>query len=478
MPQNNAKVVWDNCLTFIKDNVQDSAFETWFKPISPIALKDKVLTIQVPSHFYYEYLEEQYLKILRSALYKEIGKGARLEYSVLTVNAANNQRSVRYPQVNKDATNNPRVSMPLTLNGDRKKGVPNPFVIPGLKKLNINSRLNENYSFDNFVEGDCNRLARSAGYAIAKNPGKTAFNPLFIYSKTGLGKTHLSHAIGLEVKKNFPEKTVLYVVAEQFMHQFVEATLNKNTQDFINFYQMIDVLILDDIHFLSGRDKTQQQFFHIFNHLHQFNKQIILTSDKPPVEMQGVEERLLSRFKWGLACDLQVPDLEVRKAILQTKMKKDGYTLPEQVIDYLAYSITTNVRELEGALISIMAQSSLNKKEVTLDLAKKMIDKFVINTSREISIDFIQKVVCDYFSITIDVLNSKTRKREIVQARQLAMYFSKEYTKSSLATIGMHCGNKDHATVLHAVRTVNNLIETDKQFRQYFKELDKKIRIK
>ena len=474
----DAQAVWKKCLLFIEDNVNKSTFDTWFKPIKAVGLKDMVLTIQVPSAFYYEFLEEKFLPLLRSALYKEIGKGARLEYSVVVDSSKETPYTVKYGQTNKDATRNPQVSMPLSLKGDRKKGIPNPFVIPGLKKLNINSRLNENYSFENFVEGDCNRLARSAGYAIGKNPGKTAFNPLFLYSRTGLGKTHLSHAIGLEVKKNFPDKTVLYVVAEQFMHQYVEATLNRNAQDFINFYQMIDVLILDDIHFLAGRKKTQDQLFHIFNHLHQFNKQIILTSDKPPVELKGVEERLLSRFKWGLAADLQVPDVETRKAILLSKIKKDGIDLPEKVVDYLASSISTNVRELEGALISIIAQSSLNKKEITLDLAKKMIDKFVISTSREISIDFIQKVVCDYFSIPIDVLNSKTRKREIVQARQLAMFFSKEHTKSSLATIGHYCGKKDHATVLHAVRTVRDLIDTDRQFKQYYKELDKKIRIK
>jgi chromosomal replication initiator protein len=238
---------------------------------------------------------------------------------------------------------------------------------------------------------------------------------------------------------------------------------------------MIDVLIIDDIQFLSKKEKTQEVYFHIFNQLHQNNKQLIITSDKPPVEMEGMNTRLLSRFKWGLSADLQAPDLETRIAIIEKKLYKDGLEMPKDVIEYLAYSITTNVRELEGALISILAQSSLNKKAINLDLAKKMIDKFVKNTSREISIDYIQKVVCDYFGLPLETINSKTRKREIVQARQLAMYFSKKLTKSSLATIGLHCGNKDHATVLHACRTVNNLIETDKQFRNYVEELDKKI---
>jgi chromosomal replication initiator protein len=239
---------------------------------------------------------------------------------------------------------------------------------------------------------------------------------------------------------------------------------------------MIDVLIIDDIHFLSGKEKTQDVFFHIFNHLHQKGKQLIITSDKAPVELKGLEPRLLSRFKWGLAADLQVPDLETRIAILKKRLYKDGIEMPFEVLEYLAYSITTNVRELEGALISLMAQSSLNKKAITLELARQMIDKFVKNTEREISIDFIQKIVCDYFEIPVDALNSKTRKRDIVQARQLSMYYSKKHTKASLTTIGLHCGNKDHATVLHACRTVNNLIETDKQFRTYVEEIEKRIK--
>jgi len=385
--------------------------------------------------------------------------------------------TINIPTSNKKATKNPSVAMPIDLNKSTSKDIPNPFIIPGLKKIKVQSQLVESYSFENFIEGDCNRLARSAGYAVAQNPGKTAFNPLFIYSNVGLGKTHLAHAIGLEAKNNFPDKTVLYVSTEQFIHQFIDSVRNNNQNDFIHFYQMIDILIMDDIQFLSGKEKTQDVFFHIFNHLHQKGKQIVISSDKPPIEMQGMEPRLLSRFKWGLAADLQVPNLETRIAILQKRLYKDGIEMPQEVVEYLAYSITTNIRELEGALISILAQSSLNKKAINLDLAKQMIDKFVKNTSREISIDYIQKVVCDYFNLPLEAINSKTRKREIVQARQLAMFFSKKLTKSSLATIGLHCGNKDHATVLHACRTVNNLIDTDKQFRLYVEELEKKIKI-
>ncbi len=472
----NHESVWTNCLSVIKDNVSLQSYKTWFEPIRPVKLKDSVLTIQVPSQFFYEWLEEHYIELLRKTIRKEIGPDAKLEYSIVMENNArsSNPYTVKIPTTNKKALKNPSVAMPLDVS---KNPIKNPFIIPGLRKVNVDSNLNPNYSFENLVEGDCNRLARSAGYAVANKPGGTAFNPLLIYGGVGLGKTHLSHAIGIGIKNKFPNKTVLYVSSEKFTHQFIDAVKNNNTNDFIHFYQMIDVLIIDDVQFFAGKEKTQDVFFHIFNHLHQTGKQLVLTSDKPPVEMQGMEQRLLSRFKWGLSADLQVPDLETRIAILQKKMYTDGIDLPKEVVEYLAYSITTNIRELEGALISLIAQSSLNKKSITLDLAKQMIDKFVKNTAREVSIEYIQKVVCDYFDLPIELMKSKTRKREVVQARQIAMYFAKKMTKSSLANIGAHCGGKDHATVLHACRTVNNLSETDKSFRSYLEDLEKKLSV-
>lgn len=466
--------VWKNCLSIIKDNVNLQSFKTWFEPITPIKLKDNVLTIQVPSQFFYEWLEEHYITLLKKTIKKELGTDGKLEYSIIMENNFNTTKpyTVKIPTTNRNAIKNPSVSMPLDIGN---KAIKNPFIIPGLKKVVVDSQLNPNYSFDNFVEGDCNRLARSAGFAVASKPGGTAFNPLLIYGNVGLGKTHLSHAIGIEIKNNHPGKTVLYVSSEKFTHQFIDAVRNNNQNDFVHFYQMIDVLIIDDVQFFAGKEKTQDVFFHIFNHLHQTGKQLVLTSDKPPVEMQGMEQRLLSRFKWGLSADLQVPSLEARIAILEKKMYTEGIELPKEVVEYLAYSITTNIRELEGALISLIAQSSLNKKSITLELAKQMIDKFVKNTAREVSIDYIQKVVCDYFDLPIELLKSKTRKREVVQARQIAMFFAKQMTKSSLASIGAHCGGKDHATVLHACKTVNNLIDTDKRFRGYIMDLEKKI---
>ena len=413
--------VWDNCLKIIKDNVPSISFRTWFEPIVPLKLDNKILTIQVPSPFFYEYLEEQYIDILRKTLHKELGYDAKLEYSVVMENNIYTNAkpyTVKFPTKNKTALSNKPVNVPLSSSDTAT--IKNPFIIPGIKKLNVDPRLNPDYSFNNFVEGECNRLARSAGYAVAENPGGTAFNPLLIYGDSGLGKTHLAQAIGILVKEKMPEKTVLYVNANKFQTQFVDAIRNNNKNDFLHFYQMIDVLVIDDVHEFAGKEKTQDVFFHIFNHLHQSGKQLILTSDKPPVELQGMEQRLLSRFKWGLSADLQSPDFETRIAILKHKTYKDGINISDNVIEYIATHITNNVRELEGALISLLAQSTLNRREITLDLAREMIDKLIKNTKKEISIDYIQKVVCNYFNIPVDMLQSRTRKREIVQARQVA----------------------------------------------------------
>jgi chromosomal replication initiator protein len=356
-----------------------------------------------------------------------------------------------------------------------KTELTNPFVIPGIKNLKIDSQLNPNYNFNNFLEGDSNRLARSAGYAVSNRPGGTSFNPLLIFGGVGLGKTHLANAIGINIKQKFPEKTVLYISAEKFTQQYIESVKKNNRNDFIHFYQLIDVLVIDDVQFFSGKSGTQDVFFHIFNHLHQNGKQLVLTSDKAPVDMQEIEQRLLSRFKWGLSAELQTPDYETRVSIIKNKLNRDGVEMDDEIIFYVAKYIKTNVRELEGAIISLMAQSSFNRKNITIELAKVIVEKFVKNTKKEISIDHIQKVVSDYFQMDVSTLQSKTRKRHIVQARQLAMFFSKKFTKASLASIGTKIGRRDHATVLHACKTVDNLAFTDKQFRKYVEDLNKKF---
>lgn len=467
--------LWDKCLRIFRDNLNPQSFKTWFEPIKSVKLENKVLTIQVPSQFFYEWLEEHYVELLQKTLRKILGAGAKLEYNIIvdSNSTGSSPYTINLPTSRSGNQFSNEVNMPLNLASDIK----NPFIIPGIKRLNIDSQLLPRYVFDNFIEGECNRLARSAGFSVAQQPGGTAFNPLMLFGGTGLGKTHLVHAIGNHIKQTHKNKIVLYLQAGKFINQFIDACKNGTHNDFINFYQQIDVLIVDDVHELAKKEKTQEIFFQIFNHLHQNNKQIILTSDRPPKDLKDVDERLLSRFKWGLSADLQSPDFETRIAILENKIYSEGITISREVLEYIAHNIDNNIRELEGALISLLAQSSLNRKEIDLELAKQTMKNLVKNAAREISIEFIQKVVCDYYNIPVDLVKSKTRKREIVQARQIAMFFAKDFTKSSLKNIGSHFGNRDHSTVIHACQTVNDLIDTDKKFRHDVDELGKRIKI-
>jgi chromosomal replication initiator protein len=471
---NTAESVWENCLLFIKDNITPQAYKTWFEPIKAVKLTDNALSIQVPSKFFYEWLEEHYVKLLRVALNKNLGKDAKLIYVIKMEHKRDKVSSFteKIPSTQRSRVNTQDVSMSLTTKSPELK---NPFVIPGIGNLKIDSQLNSLYNFDNFLEGGSNRLARSAAKAVAAKPGGTSFNPLLIFGGVGLGKTHLAHAIGVDVKEKHPNKTVLYISAEKFTQQYIESVRKNTRNDFIHFYQIIDVLIVDDIQLMSGKKGTQEVFFHIFNHLHQNGKQVILTSDKAPVDMQEIEKRLLSRFKWGLSAELLKPDLETRKKIITNKLYQDGVEIEESIIDFVAQNIKTNIRELEGAIISLIAHSSFNKEEVDLKLAQKIVENYVHNSNKEISIDQIQKVVSSYFQMDIETLQSKTRKRHIVQARQIAMFFAKKLTKASLASIGKQIGNRDHATVLHACKTVNNLSSTDKQFKKFVEDLDKRL---
>ena len=467
-----AEKVWSRCLEFIKDNITEQPFNTWFAPIIPVELEGNTLKIKVPSKFFCEWLEENYISLLKSAMTFTLGVNSRLVYIVDTPLTKEQLPSTNRPELAKQT---------LTLATETKDpGLKNPFVIPGIREITVDPQLNLHQNFDNFVEGASNRLARSAGMAVANKPGGTAFNPLFIFGGVGLGKTHLAHAIGVDIKEKYPKKKVLYVSAEKFTQQFISASTakdkDKNTlNDFIHFYQLIDVLIVDDIQFLSGKVKTQDALFHIFNHLHQNGKQVILTSDKAPVDLFDIEQRLLSRFKWGLSAELQTPDYETRYKILENKFYNDGAEIGEDIIAYLAENIRTNVRELEGVSNSLIAQAAFNRKEYSIELAQSIIDKSVKNNRNDLTIDHIQQIIADYFGLDIESLHSKTRKRNVVQARQLAMFFSKKYTKNSLSTIGSQIGERDHATVLHACKTVENLIETDRAFKKYVSDLETKF---
>lgn len=467
--------VWTNCLAIIKDIVEWQHFNTWFEPIKPVALKEKVLTIQVPSQFFYEYLEEHYVNLLAKTLKRELGKDARLEYRIMVDSGTGKSKplTMDVPASNYKTYVNNEMDFPLIINTPVK----NPFVIPGLKKMQIDPQLNPAYTFESFIEGDCNRVARRAGKTVAEKPGSTSFNPLVIYGGVGLGKTHLAQAVGNDVKRAHPNKVVLYVSSEKFINQFQDHSRNNAINDFIHFYQLVDVLIIDDVQFFSRAEKSQDVLFAIFNHLHQSGKQLVLTSDKPPKDLEGVQERLLSRFRWGLSADLQIPDYETRIEILERKMKNDGLDMPKEVVKYIAYNIGSNVRELEGAMISLLAQSSLNKREIDLDLAKKVLRNFVKSSGKEITIDTIQKMVCEFFDVPYDKLLQKTRKREIVQARQITMYLAKAFTKNSLKTIGEHFGGRDHTTVIHSCQTVKDLMDTDSNFRESVMELQQKVQL-
>ena len=467
--------VWNECLDVIKDIVEWQHFKTWFEPIKPVELKGNVLVIQVPSQFFYEYLEEHYVNLLAKTLRRVLGKEARLEYRIMVDSGNQNNKplTMDVPAHGYKSFSNNEMDFPLIIHNPVK----NPFVIPGLKKMQIDPQLNTNYTFESFIEGDCNRVARRAGKTVAEKPGANSFNPLVIYGGVGLGKTHLAQSIGNETKRMFPGKVVLYVSSEKFINQFQDHSRNNAINDFIHFYQLVDILIIDDVQFFNRAEKSQDAFFAIFNHLHQSGKQLVLTSDKSPKDLEGVQERLLSRFRWGLSADLSIPDYDTRIEILERKMKNDGVEMPREVIKYLAYNINSNVRELEGALISLLAQSSLNKREIDLDLAKKVLRNFVKTSSKEITIETIQKMVCEYFDVPYDKLLQKTRKREIVQARQITMYLAKAFTKNSLKTIGEHFGGRDHTTVIHSCQTVKDLMDTDGLFRDNVMELQQKVQL-
>ncbi len=394
--------LWNRCLEIIRDNVPESTYKTWFVPIVPLKYEDKTLIVQVPSQFFYEFLEDKFVDLLRKTLYKVIGDGTKLMYNVLvdkssgaTVNQESTTRSTAIPQ-----SGLPRV--------DERKA-------PGLLRApavqDLDPHLNPNYNFETFIEGYSNKLSRSVAEAVAENPAKTVFNPLFLHGASGVGKTHLANAIGTRIKELYPDKRVLYVSAHLFQVQYTDSVRNNTTNDFINFYQTIDVLIIDDIQEFAGVTKTQNTFFHIFNHLHQNGKQLILTSDRAPVLLQGMEERLLTRFKWGMVAELEKPTVELRKNILRNKIHRDGLQFPSEVIDYIAENVNESVRDLEGIVISIMAHSTIYNKEIDLDLAQRIVRKVVRCETKAVTIDDIINVVCKHFDLESSAIHTKSLRR-------------------------------------------------------------------
>jgi chromosomal replication initiator protein len=447
-------------LAVIREQVSPKAFKTWFEGIEAVQFQQNVLTIQVHNMYVYECLEEHYVEILRDAIRKVIGPGAQLEYLVMV----EEENSTRF-------SSNPVFVPPgAVVTAPQLK---NPFQRNN-QSLVIDSRLHPAYTMESFIEGPCNHLAKEVGREIAKNPGKTTFNPLLIYGASGLGKTHLAQAIGLNVKQNFPNKVVLYVSTNLFQEQFTEAVRRNEINDFMRFYKLMDVLILDDIHELAGKTGTQNTFFHIFNHLHQLEKQLIFTSDRPPAELSGMEERLISRFRRGLPAEIKSPDFDTRMAIARSKVRRDGIDFSEEILGYICKYVNNNIRELEGAIISLLVQQTHNRKELTEENVREVLEKTVTKPQTETTVGRVCQVVCDHFHMTPTVLQGKNRKQEVVRPRQIAMYFAKNHTTASLANIGSQFG-KDHTTVLYACKVISDLMETDRIFKAQMEELRRKI---
>jgi len=467
-----ARNVWNACLEIIKSKINNQAFKTWFTPITPIQFSDNELTIEVPSQFFYEWIEENYSSYLKDALKEILGTEGRLMYSIVMDKSQVNPVTIELPH--QDIAKETSTSSPQPVQQGKGKEERDRFE---KNKARFESHLNPKYTFSSLIRGDCNSLAFAASKSVAQSPGQNAFNPLVIYGGVGLGKTHMMQAIGNQVREQHISDSILYVSSEKFAIDFVNAIQNGNIQDFSSFYRTIDVLIIDDIQFFAGKEKTQEEIFHIFNTLHQSNKQIILSSDRPIKEIKGIEERLLSRFNWGLSVDLQPPDYETRKAIIQSKLEQNGVTLDANIIDFIATNVTHNVRELEGCIVKLLAAHSLFNQEIDLAFTKSTLKDIIRIQSKQLTLETIEKAVCSYFSITPNDLKGKSKKKEIATGRQVAMYLSKELTSSSLKTIGLHFGGRDHSTVIHGCSTVSKKMEHSMEIRNTIEELKKRIEI-
>lgn len=462
----DAANVWERCLTIIRDNVSWQHYRTWFEPIKPLRCEKRELVLQVPSQFFYEWLEEHYNGLLQKTLYQVLGSDARLKYEVVVEQNTETleQRTIRLPAFRQAGSTPVQVQLPFSPSA------------PEVADFAV--YLNRRYTFGNFIAGESNQLAHSAAQAVAEQPGKTRFNPLVIYGATGLGKTHLVQAIGNRILERNRTMRVLYTTSERFTIEYINAIQNNRINEFTAFYRSVDVLIVDDIQFFEGKEKTQDNFFHTFNTLHQLGKQIILTSDRPPKELRDVDERLISRFQWGLTADIQPPDYEMRLAILQRKSQDEGVEIPRDVLEYIARHVTTSVRELEGCLISLIAKVSLDSRLPTLELAKEVLRGLLgpIN-SLAVTMDDIKHAVAAHFNISVELLESKTRKHEVVLPRQIAMYLAKHFTSLSLKSIGLHFGGRDHTTVLHSIQMVEDYLATDPTIAHAVEQLKRKLRL-
>ena len=458
--------LWDKCLAIIKDNVDEVAYEKWFVPIKSFSFENGELVLQVPSHFFQEYIEENYTELLRPVITRVYGKSIKLYYKVTVVENPIATVNVSSPEKSATVSRNIRQALPAQ--------PLNPFQAPEYEDLD--SQLNPYYTFENYYTSDSNKVARITGEAVAASPGHNPFNPMFVYGESGVGKTHLIQAIGIKIKEQNPRARVLYLSANLFQQQYTTAVVHNQLNNFINFYQSIDVLLMDDIQEFAGKIQTQNTFFHIFNHLHLNGKQLVLTCDRPPVELEGIVPRLLTRFKWGLQVEVERPDYSLRRDILHNKIERDGLVISEEIVDYIARNVTDNVRDLEGTIVSLMAHAMAFNREVTLELAEQVLARSVRMVKKQITIDSIKNAVCNYYDIKPDKLVMRSRKREVVVARQVAMYLSKKHTSTALAGIGSMLGRYDHATVLYACKTIGEQMDIDKKLRTSIEEIEQQLR--
>ncbi|MCF0220241.1 MAG: chromosomal replication initiator protein DnaA [Muribaculaceae bacterium] len=455
----NHKHLWEKCRDFFRDNLSSpEQFAAWFEPLEPLEFVDGALTIYAPSQYFVEQLEERYLQLINVGIRKFFGPETRLFYE-FTVAGDDEAGRVTLAPSNKS-----------TAVSANEQTLSNPFCTK--PAVRIDSNLNPRNTFANYCSSKSNQLARSIAEAIATQPNLRTFNPLFIFGSTGVGKTHLIQAIGLRMLEDNPDLRVLYVTARLFESQYTTAVTSHNVNDFINFYQSIDVLIVDDIQdFVGKKPATQNAFFHIFNHLHQNQKHLILSSDCPPAQMEGLEQRLLQRFKWGMTAELERPDYELRREVLQQKALQDGLQIPQDVIEFIASNVTESIRELEGIVVSLLAHSMLMNCELSIELARKVISNAVRNIRHQINFEMIVRHVCDYYGIDSDALFTKTRKREVSDARQMVMFMAKKHAKMSLASIGARF-SRTHATVIHACRNIEERLPLEKKLREDVEKIE------
>ena len=453
--QDNINILWAECQQILKDNLSQSAYQTWFASIEPIQWEDNLLVLQARSQFIVDYIEDNYLDLLSRVLRKIFGVQVQLEYRILM---AGSSIDIPSDSMKLSATTKANFAPQANIEIDNE----------------WDHHLNPQYTFDNFIKGEPNKLARAVAVEIAKSPGKTIFNPLFLYGGSGVGKTHLAYAIGNEVCRLNPAARVLYVAANTFKLQFQDAVNHNRVPDFLMFYQSVDVLIVDDIQYFADLRGTQDSFFQIFNHLQQSHKQLILTSDRSPLELRGVQDRLLSRFKWGLAAEITRPDYQLRHDILMYRIRKDGVKLNDEIIDYIATHVTDNVRDLEGVLASLLAYSTLTDNPIDMDLTQTVVGRLVALKPQSFDTKDIITTVCQHMNVTEKVITARTRQREAVRARNVVMYLIKKYTDSSLAQIGAVV-HRDHATVAHSLSTMDDLMSYDVVLRQEVASIERAL---